>query len=123
MLGWVMRLPCRWWRAGVEAKLWDLAGGPASPAELQKLISQVAGSELAPSKSRNPIICIDQDYQTLPESYEPGEVVRVQPDDWPSFASQAWTTKKLAVENKRLGAIVVTDEQEAMQSGGGEGNE
>jgi hypothetical protein len=109
----------RWWRAGVEDKLWELAGGSASPDELRNLISGVAGSELSPSKSRSPIICIDQDYQTLPESYEPSEVVRVQPDDWPSFASQAWTTKQLAVENKRLGAIVVTDEQEVVQKGGG----
>jgi hypothetical protein len=110
----------RWWRAGVEDKLWELAGGSASPDELRKLISEVAESDLAPSKSRNPIICIDQDYQILPESYEPSEVVRVQPDDWPSFASQAWTTKKLAIENQRLGAIVITDEQEVVQKGEGE---
>lgn len=96
----------RWWRAGVENVLWDLAGGSVPAARLHAKLSAVAGVRLEPLLTSEPVICIDQNYAALPEPCAAEDVVRVIPDEWPLYAAQAWTTVSLAREHPRLLAMV-----------------
>jgi hypothetical protein len=108
----------RWWRVAVEDWLWDLVDGVSLPAaELRAKLSQVAGVELAPSGSDTPVVCVDENYQTLPEAHTAAEVVRIQPDDWPLYASQAWATVELVRQHPRLRAIVAAEDRERIASG------
>jgi hypothetical protein len=101
-----------WWRVGVEDSLWELMGGASlAPSDLRKVLSGVAGMELAPSASDTPIVCIDENYRPLPEACSADAVVRLQPDDWPLFASQPWTTVSLARQHPRLRAMVVEEDR------------
>lgn len=110
----------RWWRAGIEIALWELTDGAGMPAnELRKLISQVSRIELEPSGADNPIICIDENYRVIEQTFAPSTVVRIQPDDWPGYASQAWTTRELAQSHPRLKAMVVDEEQERVANSDG----
>jgi hypothetical protein len=106
----------RWWRAGIEIALWELTDGASVPAsELRKLISQVADVELEPSDADNPILCIDENYRVIEQSFAPSQVVRIQPDDWPGYANQAWTTRELAKAHPRLKAMVIDEEQDRVE--------
>lgn len=95
----------RWWRAGVESLLWDLAGGSVSSKRLQAALV-AAGVSLEPLTVPDPVVCIDQNYVPLMDPQAGDEVVRIVPDDWPPYAGQAWTTVALAREHPRLSAIV-----------------
>ncbi|CAN5475963.1 hypothetical protein BH11PLA2_BH11PLA2_29870 [soil metagenome] len=108
----------RWWRAGVEDFLWDLSAGASVPAaELRGKLSEIATTKLLPAASDNLIVCVDQDYRTLAKMHRPEDVVRIRPDDWPPFASQAWTTVKMARESPKLAAVVVSEDQERLTDG------
>jgi hypothetical protein len=109
----------RWWRAGVEDLLWDLTAGATLPsADVRAKLNARTGAELVPSVTESPIVCVDENYQTLPEAYSAGEVVRVQPDDWPLYASQAWTTIELARRHARLRAVVAAEDREKVVPAG-----
>src|SRR5262249_10515240 len=99
------------WRTGIEDLIWDLTGGTSVPAaDVREKLSQVAKVDLQPSSSDRPIVCIDQDYRPLPEACSAEAVIRIQPDDWPAYASQAWTTVELARQHPRLRALVVDED-------------
>lgn len=103
----------RWWRAAVEDLLWELTGGVSVPAAaLRSKLSDLAGIELLPSVTENPIVCVDENYVALSEAASAADVVRIQPDDWPVFASQAWTTVELAKRHARLRANVASEDWE-----------
>jgi CheY-like chemotaxis protein len=118
----------RWWRAGIEDFLWDLTDGTSIPAAtLRNKLSDAAGVNLAPSTTDSPIVCVDENFQPLPEACSEDVVVRIQPDDWPLYASQAWTTVDRARQHPRLRAVVAAEDRDkvlrpenAAQSSGGE---
>ena len=111
----------RWWRSGVEYALWELTGGVSVPARaLHEKLSKEANAELVPAPVADPIICIDENYRVLDEAFSPSQVVRIQPDDWPSYASQAWTTLELAKQHPRLEAMVLDEEQDQLSRLGDE---
>jgi hypothetical protein len=87
-------------------------GESVPPDILRQKLSNAAGVTLQASASDNPIICVDENYQPLSEACSPKDVVRIQPDDWPVYASQAWTTVELARRHPRLGAIVAAEDEE-----------
>ncbi len=105
----------RWWRSGVEFALWELADGASVPmGELHARLAKETGVELVPAGVVDPIVCIDENYRVLEGTYPPDRVVRIQPDDWPGYASQAWTTVELARSHPRLKAMVVDEEQDQL---------
>jgi hypothetical protein len=95
----------RWWRAGIESLLWDL-GGSTTAKRLHSRLAGIAGVPLEPLEYGEPVVCVDENYAALDEPCGGAEVVRILPDDWPSYAAQAWTTLALAREHPRLAAIV-----------------
>lgn len=108
----------RWWRAGVEAFVWEITEGDASdPDVVRQKFSKLAGVDLEPARAHQPVVCIDKNFQPLPEMFSPNEAVRIQPDDWPPYADQAWTSTALAVEHESLRALVVEADRERLSNG------
>src|SRR5262249_33818449 len=96
-------LGLRWWRCGIEAFIWELTeGDPFEPQRVRGLLAQRTGISLEPTASLQPSVCVDENYQPLPEACDPAEAVHIQPDDWPPYADLAWTTLQLAREHPRL---------------------
>lgn len=96
----------RWWRAGLEAFLWDITQAAAEGAEPSDAILRLAGLKTEALAPRS-VVVTGPDYRPLEHTVSAEDAVRIQPDDWPPFADDAWTTLELARENDRLGALVI----------------
>lgn len=107
----------RWWRAGVEAVLWDLTRGRSSDSDAVREMLVAFGVDHPPIETDKRIICLDETLRPVRELKSAREVVRIQPDDWPPFADFAWTTISLARENPNLGSLVIADDRERLASG------
>jgi hypothetical protein len=99
----------RWWRAGVEALLWSRTKGASfdSKAVRSGLASRPA--LLIPVNVDEPVVCLDASFQPFAHVGDAKNALRIQPDDWPPYADQAWTTKEAAEEHPSLRALVVDD--------------
>lgn len=107
----------RWWKSGCEAIIWDLtAGNPFDPGYLRTILNQHCRDRLKPCAAGQPVTCLDENYRPLDDDCDISTVVRLQPDDWPPYAEQAWTTKKLASENPRLRAVTIDSDREMLSS-------
>ena len=106
----------RWWRSGVEEYLWNLTGGVATSSEsLQAALLERMGHPKRVTEPQ-PIICLNVDQVAIREYFTSGEAVRIQPDDWPPYAEQAWTSIALAKEFPQLRALVVTLDKERIDA-------
>src|SRR5690242_10350375 len=80
----------RWWRAGVDAILWDLTSGQSSDARaVQALISAQVDNAVF-TDLLDPVLTLDEDLAVVPELASATNSVRILPDDWPSYADQPW---------------------------------
>jgi hypothetical protein len=98
----------RWWRKGFESSLWDLTGGRSFDVKhtLALLNDRCAGA-LVTSGSRQPVLCLDDEFRILSEPREIEDAVRIQPDDWPSYADQAWAAVTDALIGTRIAAATI----------------
>jgi CheY-like chemotaxis protein len=102
----------RWWRSGVEAMLWEITSGNSLDAgAVRNALASYGKLVLEPSEADNPIVCIDENYQPVHRFFTAKEAVRLQPDDWPPYADQAWTTIELAQKFDSLSALVVKQDR------------
>lgn len=103
----------RWWRSKIESSLWRHTHGRSSdPEAVWGLIQQLTRRKLTklfPSESL--VVCIDRHYQPINELFPMDRAVRVRPDDWPSYADQAWTTPELVQSEATLRAIMCKEDQ------------
>jgi hypothetical protein len=98
----------RWWRTGCEAILWDVTSGNSfDPENTVIALNDRCANSLQRSGSMQPVLCVDENLLTSTEVCEVSDAVRVQPDDWPAYAEQAWTPLERATRNPRLRASVV----------------
>jgi hypothetical protein len=110
-------LGLRWWRSGVEWLLWDITDAQSFDPELtRQRLSQRTGVFIEPSTSGNAVVCLDESYRALSILCSPDEAVRIQPDDWPPFAEQAWTTINLVREHALLRSLVVHADKDRLDS-------
>jgi len=108
-------LGTKWWRAGVETYLWESTkGDPFDLKKLHAVIGAAVGSALSPTVAE-PVVCIDENLQELNDLYPLADAIRIQPDDWPPFADQAWTPQILAAENPRLKALVIEQDRNRLE--------
>jgi hypothetical protein len=102
----------RWWRDAVELFLWRITDGDSQDAEkICAALGQLVGAQLTGSDVDNPVICLDEDYKPRDRFYSLDEVVRVLPDDWPSYADYAYMDVQLVKSNERLCSLVVTEDR------------
>ena len=106
----------RWWRAGVDSWLWEFTDGkPFDAEEIHKALASVSGGSLERASVPEPIICVDEKYLPLEAFSEADKAVRIQPDDWPVYAEQAWTTIELAREHSGLRAVVLSQDRDRLR--------
>jgi len=97
----------RWWRTGLEVTLWGLGGGkPLGTDDLHDVL-KTKQVKLDKADFPHPVVCLDEDLQPLPDFADSNTAIRIQPDDWPSYADAAWTTLTLAHQHPRLASMVV----------------
>lgn len=99
----------RWWRVGIDAVVYELTGGNIFDRDtLRRELVSAAGDGLE-FLSDNCVLCIGPNYQPV-AIRDRSQVVRVQPDDWPPFAEQAYAAIADASTDSRLERIVVFDD-------------
>ncbi len=106
----------RWWRSGVEAWIWEVTEGrPHRPESIHQALAHLGVRNLEPVSGDCEIVCIDgTNYQPFPKLFRMDEAVRVQPDHWPPYADQAWTSIEAAREDPALQALVIHEDVERM---------
>jgi hypothetical protein len=104
----------RWWRSGVEATLWKLTDGNHLDPEaiFRSLRRNAAGLEQ--TSVREPVIALDESYRPVADFQELSSSVRIQPDDWPSYAEPAWTSAGIARDSAALRGIVITADRDKL---------
>jgi hypothetical protein len=102
----------RWWRAGLEALLWDLVDSRAVDRdELHNCLLVKRDITLVPTLHPYPVVCFDENYKPLKDLFDPNECVRLQLDDWPSHAETPRTTRELLEDNPRLKGLVLRSDR------------
>ncbi|HEY4177968.1 MAG TPA: hypothetical protein VGM90_14070 [Kofleriaceae bacterium] len=102
----------RWWTAGIEHELWELTDGrPRDPAVLAALTGSGGDDKREPEL----VMCLDEDHSWFAEPIPMSKAVRIQPDDWPPFAEQAWTSMELAREDATIGNLVIRADLERLK--------
>lgn len=97
----------RWWKAGLDNLVWDYT--ETDPGNLELLAAQLsgkAGFHIPSLGNETRVVCLDEDLLPLGESVPIKEAIRIQPDDWPAFADQAWITLELGRTIPELSALV-----------------
>jgi hypothetical protein len=109
----------RWWRHRVEAIAWELTkGDPQNADTLRSTLATVVGGEVTPSTVQRPIVCLNELYTPLEETYSIEDAVRVQPDDWPSYADSAWMPMSLLHDHPELQPLIVQDDRDRFDDHG-----
>lgn len=105
----------RWWRSSIEAFIWDSTNGsPFDIALLHSILASKTRSELQPIEFLQPVVCVDNRHRPLSTLFSIEDAVRIQPDDWPPYADQAWTLLELAKQDPTLGALVVSQDRDRL---------
>lgn len=98
----------RWWRAGLELKLWELTkGDPFNTSYILEVLNRDFGLELQALMIEVPVVCVDA---TLNHSLAPralNETVRIQPEYWPAYAEEARAPIDLAKGDKFIHSLVI----------------
>jgi len=107
----------RWWGRGIESILWTLTDGQSfdSEATIETLNSKCEGS-LVPLSISQPVLCITKDYRFRSEPCDISEAIRVQPDDWPAYAEQAWASIEDVRDEPRLESIIISADRDQMKA-------
>ena len=108
----------RWWRVGVEAFLWDKTRGNSfDPDVVRDLLVEKSGVNLQRSTPElDPVVRYDQDYRPTGTFLDLQGAVRICPDDWPSFADQAWVSVMDVRESESLRAVVITEDLDKLNA-------
>jgi len=107
----------RWWRSGTESLVWELTDG--DPFDVHRLVSILASktsAELQTTEFMEPVVCVGHNHVPLATLSRIEDAVRIQPDDWPPYADQAWTTIELADQDPSLGALVISHDRHRLKS-------
>ena len=105
----------RWWRSGCEAILWDITEGNSFDTDQTlAVLNGRCGGVLERSPISQPVLCLDENFNIGSDVCEVADAVRVQPDDWPPYAEQAWTRLQMAQKNDRLRAVVIAMDRERL---------
>jgi hypothetical protein len=108
--------PC-WWRSGVESVLWQLSDGRSFDTSLVvDLLNAQCGNRLQRLGVDQPVLCLDDKLGWLPDPIDITQAVRIQPDDWPVFAEQAWASLSDASEHPQLATAVIAADRHKLST-------
>lgn len=124
-------LGLRWWRAGVSLmaeELRDIGEGDGRNdiQAVAKGAMELHGERLSAMDVEDPVIGVRSDYSYIPYPLSASDSVRLQPDDWPPYADDAWAAREsLQSEDAdpELKALVVSTDRWRLRSNpGGDGS-
>jgi hypothetical protein len=111
-------LGSRWWRGGVEQLLWEWTkGDPFNPDALHKAVTKHVSKSLEALALSRPVVCVDDAFRPTDHFIEAVDAVEVKPDDWPSFAEQAWLPAATKATERVSALIAPQDRERAGGSG------
>jgi hypothetical protein len=102
----------QWWRAGIDELAFRLTDGAGGIDRLQKALATLAGRKLT-FLSHAAVPAIDHSYRPH-ELISVSEALRLQPDDWPPFADDAWASRELLAESSTLRGLVVPSDRDLL---------
>ncbi|WP_419707714.1 hypothetical protein [Promicromonospora sp. NFX87] len=103
----------RWWRAGITAvkKLALESATGRTADDIARAVILLHGSDLGVLELRHPVFQIDADYKVIVEPLEITDAVRLQPDDWPTYADDPWLASDAIGSEPALAALIVIDDR------------
>lgn len=103
----------RWWRAGIaEMKSRILEDSEGRSAEdVANVLVKTIGSNIQPLGLRHPVFQIDASYNLINTPLEVVDAVRIQPDDWPSYADDPWLEVEAISSEPELAGLIVIDDR------------
>ncbi|GEM_PF-680691 len=108
----------RWWRAGVSyigEELLDVGQrhGFTRSQAVASGAGQLHGQSLDMLTVEDPVVGVNADYSVLPIPLSSASAVRLQPDDWPPYADDAWAARDTLsaddADPELLALVVSTD--------------
>ena len=79
--------------------------------DVARAVESLHGGELDVVGLRHPVFEIDSDYNVVAEPIEVTTAVRLQPDDWPTYADDPWLSTESVDLNPDLEALIVIDDR------------
>lgn len=112
----------RWWRAALEEYVWNLTNGRSVDVDtLHSALHKRTGVKFKALPADASIVCLDSEFRPTGEFISAENAVRLRPDQWPTFADDAWTSLARAGRDRSLYAVVdPLDETRVVEA---EGNE
>jgi hypothetical protein len=108
----------RWWKCAIDDMLWQKTeGNPFDTDYLRESFRAGAKTDWNMLAIEQPVVCIDSNHAPL-DIFSINDAVRIQPDDWPSYAGQAWTTVERARETPTLAALVIEQDRPRISGDG-----
>lgn len=103
----------RWWRAGIASLRDELLSqqGLSRKDGIGDAVQKVHGGPLRRLEVMNPVFTIDADYFVDPEPVEIFDAVRLQPDEWPSYADDPWLSANDRGQIPSLDKLVVLEDR------------
>jgi hypothetical protein len=111
----------RWWRAGIAAvksMALEIADGRMAD-DVARAVVEMHGADLEVLGLRHPVFEIDSNYAVIDEPIEVTAAVRLQPDDWPTYADDPWYSTESVGTNTDLDALIVIDDRADGSGDGG----
>lgn len=104
----------RWWRAGLRALVTeacedDNAVAGLEPSAVAAALTELHGAPLDPVTVDRPVLRVGADYETLPGPIDAAAAARLQPDDWPPYADDAWADQTDLTDERIRGLVVELD--------------
>ncbi|MEU7822484.1 hypothetical protein [Catellatospora sp. NPDC049133] len=108
----------RWWRAGVSHLVEEMieegsAYGEGRTRSIAAAVSHLHGSKLEEISVDDPVVGVRADYTIIPSPLSAANCVRLQPDEWPPYADDAWSEKSAVTgedaDRDLLALVVLTD--------------
>lgn len=105
----------RWWSSVIEKLLRDATGGNSMHEEMiHKWLGEVAGNRIDRLEfDEYAVVCMTSGYEGLAYLHEPvplSESVRIQPDDWPPYALDAWVRIRDVKDDQSIRVLVRSED-------------
>lgn len=97
----------RWWRGALEEYVWNLTSGRSVDVEsLHAALRERTRVTFESLPADASIVCLGPELRPTGKFISATDAVRLRPDQWPTFADDAWTSVELARGDTFLGAAV-----------------
>lgn len=111
----------RWWRGALEEYVWNLTSGRSVDVDsLHAALRERTKVEFEALPVDAAIVCLSPELQPTGKFIAATDAVRLRPDQWPTFADDAWTSIALARSDMSFRASV--DPVDEGRVAEGEGN-